>query len=264
MGGKLGKEKGKGKKGPGSKAQSKEEKSPQQNLKAPKASNKSLVCAWHFLCLCIYAAIHWYDYKLVSECPNLERFFPGAYAFGGRWKYLTAITMIDIIYDACPYKNLMLVYYCLAFFNDLFTNFTSFVSWFFTTTIWPLAWVVTIFFWVLYAMDRQLIYPKVMDEYFPVAINMCWHVVLFPVVLLEVAIVQHRYPSHLVSAITLFLIGGSYTIWTIVVYNNTGRWTYGFMRGFNYLGFCAFSLISSFVSILFYYIGRFLSGLRWG
>lgn len=89
-----GKERGKGKKGSGSKAQSKEEKSTQQNLKAPMASNKSFVTAWHFLCLCTYVAIHWYDYKLISECPNLERFFPGATAFGGRWQYLTIITMV--------------------------------------------------------------------------------------------------------------------------------------------------------------------------
>ena len=85
---------GKGKKGSGNKPQIKEDKSTQQVSKAPKASNKSLVCAWHLLCLCTYVAIHWYDYKLVSECSNLERYFPGAHAFGGRWKYLTAITMV--------------------------------------------------------------------------------------------------------------------------------------------------------------------------
>lgn len=61
----------------------------------PSGSQKVLVCSWHFLCVCIYAAIHWYEYKLLSECPNVERYFPGSDSFGGRWKYLTAITMVS-------------------------------------------------------------------------------------------------------------------------------------------------------------------------
>ena len=65
----------------------------------------------------------------------------------------------------------------------------------------------------MYAIDREDVYPAVLDEYIPVLLNICWHVVLFPVVLLEVLIVKHRYQSHSVALATMFFIGAGYTAW---------------------------------------------------
>lgn len=79
------------------KAGSQKKKKKQQIRTEPQKVQGSLnllACSWHFLCLCIYVAIYWYDDKIYRECPKPDVYFKDSDTFGGRWKYLTAITLV--------------------------------------------------------------------------------------------------------------------------------------------------------------------------
>lgn len=48
----------------------------------------------HFIFFLCYAAIIIYDKHVMRNCPNLNKYFPGLYTYGGRGKFLTYITMV--------------------------------------------------------------------------------------------------------------------------------------------------------------------------
>jgi uncharacterized membrane protein YhdT len=70
-------------------------------------------------------------------------------------------------------------------------------------------------FWSVYAVDRELVFPQVIDAYFPVWLNHSCHTAPLLFILIENLFVPKLYPSRLVGAVSTF--GGicTYLLWFV-------------------------------------------------
>lgn len=182
--------------------------------------------------------------------------------FGGKFKYLT-------------YLNAMLqtVYFTVALMNDVFGSNESTSSnkplirrckdILFSALAFPLSLFVGITFWGIYAVDRELILPKIMDEFFPTWLNHVMHsnIVIFTVI--ELATSFRMYPRRKVglSILTTFML--FYVIWIHVIYYKTGSWVYPILSVLNWPIRIFFYLFSLSLVFGLYTLGESLNKSIW-
>merc|ERR1712071_109656 len=108
----------------------------------------------------------------VLEMP--EHYVKSTNPFAGRWKYLTFWNMV-----------LQLVYFSHCLLNDFYGT-SSLVKreraylqklrdYLFGALAFPLALFVSITFWGLWAVDREIIFPSALDAFFPSWLNHILH-----------------------------------------------------------------------------------------
>jgi hypothetical protein len=92
----------------------------------------------------------------------------------------------------------------------------------FTVFTFPVCMNVAGTFWVLYAIDRELVLPKAMDYYFFEWYNHLTHTNIVFFILIEMIFSYHKYPCNksMIAGLGSFLVG--YTIWLHVVNYVTG------------------------------------------
>ncbi|XP_034834440.1 androgen-induced gene 1 protein-like [Maniola hyperantus] len=171
----------------------------------------------------------YYDYTYV-KIPSTSTTFT---EFGGKFKYLT-------------YLNAMLqtVYFTVALINDLFGTNESSPSnkplvrrtkdVLFSALAFPLALFVGVSFWGIYAVDRELILPKMMDAYFPTWLNHVMHSNIVVFTIIEMATSFRMYPKRKfgLSILTTFML--FYVVWIHVIYFKSGSWVYPILSVLNW------------------------------
>merc|ERR1719442_389427 len=135
---------------------------------------------------------------------------PNRDKMGGVLKYLTFLNMV-----------LQCGFFLIAFI----ANFTGKKSGFakardviFASAAFPIGMFVGIVFWTLFFINRELIFPKILDDYFPAILNHCMHTTVIPFQLFQMMLIRHNFPSRSTGfaiTATLFL---SYLAWVGIVY----------------------------------------------
>ncbi|KAL0274628.1 UNVERIFIED_CONTAM: hypothetical protein PYX00_002717 [Menopon gallinae] len=203
-----------------------------------------LVAALQFL-FAVY-----YDFSYVTIPPSVSNI---GVSFGGKLKFLTN-------WDAI----IQCIYFSISFANDIVgTNefyakqkplIRTIKDNLFCCIAFPLATFVSLTFWGLYAIDRELVFPAAMDEYFPTWLNHVVHtnVLIFSVV--EFVTTFREYPprKHGLPALTLFML--VYLIWVFIIYLRSGSWVYPVMQVLNWP-----ARIMFFLSMLFFILGIYIS-----
>jgi len=98
---------------------------------------------------------------------------PGPKTFGGQWKFLT-------------FWNLWIqfIYFTISFLSNLLgskaSKLQSVRDYMFATLAFPIGQFVGIVFWVLFHLDRELVFPKLLDQFFPNYINHMMHSTVIP------------------------------------------------------------------------------------
>lgn len=70
---------------------------------------------------------------------------------------------------------------------------------------------VCITFWLMFTIDREMVYPKIIDTYIPFWQNHGMHTTILPLVLLELFTTRHKFPSISTSLTILVAFGSLYT-----------------------------------------------------
>ena len=60
----------------------------------------------------------------------------------------------------------------------------------------PIGMFVGIIFWTLYHIDRKLIFPVELDEFFPAILNHCMHTTVIPYQLGQMLLVKQVFPAR--------------------------------------------------------------------
>ncbi|XP_046969681.1 androgen-induced gene 1 protein-like [Vanessa cardui] len=200
----------------------------------------------------------YYDYTYVRIPSTATTVTP----FGGKFKYLT-------------YLNAMLqtLYFTVALLNDIVGSNEStpsnkplirrFKDLLFSALAFPLSMFVGITFWGIYAVDRELILPKMMDEFFPTWLNHVMHsnIVIFTII--ELATSFRMYPRRKVglSVLTTFML--CYVVWIHVIYFKTGSWVYPILYVLNWPVRIFFYLFSLGLVFGLYTLGETLNRSIW-
>ena len=193
---------------------------------------------------------------------RLNLLYPDWEEFGGSWKFLTHWNI-----------TLQLVYFCLAFLNDVFgteykakqdaSYFQKLRDFLFATLAFPIGTFVSIIFWVLFNLDRDLVYPEALDEVYPPITNHMIHTTPLPSQILELALVYHSYPSRKLGFLTIIIFTQSYIAWIFYVAYAGGPWVYGVLEVLSQSQRLVFVMFMSIFSVLLYLTGEWCNKMVW-
>ncbi|KAJ3646174.1 hypothetical protein Zmor_023772 [Zophobas morio] len=143
--------------------------------------------------------------------------------FKGRLKFLTIWNMI-----------LQAVFFTICVINDVIgTNEdapkkTPFIrrikDLILTCLAFPLSMFVGLTFWCIYFVDRELIFPRALDKFFPVWLNHAMHTNIMIFILIELYTSYRKYPSRKfgMSVLSVFML--IYLIWIHIIHAYSGAW----------------------------------------
>uniref|UniRef100_A0A4X1VP68 Androgen induced 1 n=2 Tax=Sus scrofa TaxID=9823 RepID=A0A4X1VP68_PIG len=209
---------------------------------------------------------------LLSYCSILCNYkaieMPSHQTYGGSWKFLT---FIDLVIQA--------VFFGICVLTDLSSLLTrgsgnqeqerqlkkliSLRDWMLAVLAFPVGVFVVAVFWIIYAYDREMIYPKLLDNFIPGWLNHGMHTTVLPFILIEMRTSHHEYPSRRsgLTAICTFSVG--YILWVCWVHHVTGMWVYPFLEhigpGARILFFGSTTILMNFL----YLLGEVLNSYIW-
>ncbi len=140
-------------------------------------------------------------------------------AWGGPFKYLTFWNL----WLQLAYHGLALL--ALAFATN--RRLKSARDFTFATLSFPIGVFVCVVFWALFAIDRELIFPKRFDAFIPAFENHVLHTTVLALQPLAMAITRHEYPKTLkrgVGATAAFCF--AYLAWICAIAHFGGFWVY--------------------------------------
>jgi len=191
------------------------------------------------------------DYQM-NRIEMPERLSAGRKQFGGVWKYLTFLNML-----------LQLIFFIIAFLANFVKSLRGARDIIFASAAFPIGMFVGIIFWSLWAIDRELIFPKILDQYFPSILNHCMHTTVIPLQLGQLFLVKHNFPSRSKGfAITGFLCLG-YMIWVNYIYYMTGFWVYPVLKVLTFEQRIGFFIVCGVLGGCLYLIGDILNKAIW-
>ncbi|XP_064488407.1 androgen-dependent TFPI-regulating protein-like [Ornithodoros turicata] len=111
---------------------------------------------------------------------------------------------------------------------------------------------VPTFFWSMYHVDRELIFPRCLELYYPTWLNHLIHTAILPFALLEAMLCRHRQPSRKGAFITLFAYVSCYVTWLNYLGIVHSVWVYPVFEVLSTTGTIAFITSGSVVIFIFY------------
>ncbi|KAK6479484.1 androgen-induced gene 1 protein-like [Huso huso] len=215
----------------------------------------------HFVIFSWYVFTVWHNVSITASGRH-----PGTQSYGGRWKYLTFLDLF-----------LQTAFFGLCFLTDVTRHFfpklgrgapASFLTDLRDTILavlaLPVGSFVVLSFWLLYAYDRELVYPRFLDDIIPQWLNHAMHTVILPLLLVELYIIPHRFPSRKKGILGLTLFSGLYVAWVFWIHHVSGVWVYPILGFLSPLGRGIFLAAASLTMVPLYFLGEKLNTLLWG
>uniref|UniRef100_A0A0F7ZB86 Androgen-induced gene 1 protein n=1 Tax=Crotalus adamanteus TaxID=8729 RepID=A0A0F7ZB86_CROAD len=193
---------------------------------------------------------------------------PAHQTYGGSWKFLTFINLVvqAIFFGICVLTDLSSL---LTKGNDnqeqerQLRKLISLRDWMMAVLAFPIGVFVVLMFWSIYIYDRELVYPKLLDNFIPTWLNHGMHTTVLPFILIEMRTTHHEYPSRIHGLIAMCTFSVCYILWICWIYYVTGVWVYPLLE---YLGTIAkivfFATVTVVISI-FYLLGEILNNCIW-
>ncbi|XP_004432176.1 PREDICTED: androgen-dependent TFPI-regulating protein [Ceratotherium simum simum] len=218
---------------------------------------RTSMCIYHFLVWSWYIFLHYYTSQQGGDQQKLNIFLKD-----GQWKFLTLLNLL-----------LQAIFYGVAFLEDMLKRIkgkkdikfiTAFRDLLFTTLAFPISTFVFLSFWILFLYDRELVYPKALDDIFPVWLNHAMHTSILPFSLAEVILRPHYYLSKKKGLTVLAAASLAYVGRVLWIYSETGMWVYPVFAKLSSVGLAAFFSLSYILSAGIYLLGEKLNHWKWG
>ena len=179
-------------------------------------------------------------------------------AYGGLLKFLTNINQcVQLFYFSVQFATDVLP---KSHFKRIATKYTDII---FTTIAFPLSWFIVLAFWGNYYYDKEgLIYPPL--DNIPVWYNHFWHTTVGVFVLFEMMLVFHRFPRTSFAAALCFTYFAAYIAWITWIHQQTNFWVYPIVATQSAPSRLLLFSCSIFFNFGVFYLGKFVSHLRWG
>ncbi|XP_072937689.1 androgen-dependent TFPI-regulating protein-like isoform X2 [Epargyreus clarus] len=117
----------------------------------------------------------------------------------------------------------------------------------------PFTLFVTTMFWVVYAIDRELVFPKIYDEVVPWWFNHCVHTNITIMIVIETLLQARRQPTdEKIEQILYWLIAFAYAVVYYSIYYFTRRWLYQVFGVMTWWQVCLYQLLIWGSSYAFY------------
>ncbi|XP_053566615.1 androgen-induced gene 1 protein [Bombina bombina] len=217
-------------------------------------------------CQILRAAILLSYLSLLCHYKALE--IPAHHTYGGSWKFLT---FINLVFQA--------VFFGICVLSDISSLLTkgsdnleqerqlkkliSLRDWMMAVLAFPVGSFVVTMFWGLYLYDRELVYPKLLDNFIPPWLNHGMHTTVLPFVLIEMRTTHHEYPSRAIGMATVCIFSLGYILWVCWVHHVTGVWVYPVLEYISPGSKIIFFLVVTIIINMFYILGEKLNSYIW-
>ncbi|KAK6959515.1 androgen-induced 1 protein [Biomphalaria glabrata] len=182
----------------------------------------SLAVLFHLLAFIVDFYALYYDLNYIKI---------GTDGLGGKYKFLTIwnITFQCFYFGLCVVTDLsssepgptnVLTRGKLTRWRD---NFHAVVA-------FPVGMFVVVTFWVLYLVDRELVYPESLDKIIPPVINHILHTTVLPFILLDKYFIYHNHPSQWRGLSGTIAVAGCYLIWILFIAYYENFWVYPILQ----------------------------------
>ncbi|XP_001951281.1 androgen-dependent TFPI-regulating protein-like isoform X1 [Acyrthosiphon pisum] len=144
------------------------------------------------------------------------------------------------------------------------SKFQTILSLSFSSILLPTGIFVCVTFWAMYAYDREVIYPKIVDNYIPYWQNHGMHTIILPLLLAELFTTRHKFPS-VTASMSIFLgFGICYGLVFLGTYVEKGRWVYPLFGLFSFPISLGIMAVLFFKLMSFLFVGIFIQNMYWG
>ncbi|XP_046896939.1 androgen dependent TFPI regulating protein 1 [Hypomesus transpacificus] len=224
--------------------------------------------SWRMYLLIHSVILSWYVFTLSANCSlKITGRHPGAKSYGGRWKYLTFLNLVmqTIFFGLCVLIDLFhLILPARSLNGGLAVLLVKLRDIIYTVLAFPIGTFVFVSFWSLYTYDRDLVYPKYLDDIIPVWLNHAMHTVIVPLVMVQMYIQHHKYPSRFKGILGLALFAALYLAWVLWVHHVAGIWVYPIMAQLSPVGLFLFLGVACLSMAPLYLLGEYLNRKIWG
>ncbi|XP_059059452.1 androgen-induced gene 1 protein-like [Achroia grisella] len=150
---------------------------------------------------------------------------------------------------------LQTLYFCVSLLNDFIgtnestpkrTPLIRTIKDVLFSVAFPIALYVSVAFWGIYAIDKPLVFPEILEKIFPAWLNHTMHTFITMFLVIELLVTKRNYPSRMTGSTITTLFVVAYAVWMHVLHARTGAWPYPIFDVLNLpmrLIFCAFSTI---------------------
>lgn len=178
------------------------------------------------------------------------------------FRYLTNWThTLQLCYFAiCVLSHLIRIVGATKLRNKI-NNLADFIN---LSVATPAAFVVTSVFWSLYSIDRELVFPKVLDIVIPPWINHSIHSLNAICAIVDLWCVHHTLPSLSSSLKGLAAYLLLYSVCLFGTYVETGIWLYPVLKELTWPMRCAFILATALLAVIMLIVTRGIHSLAWG
>ncbi|XP_060089210.1 androgen-induced gene 1 protein-like [Heteronotia binoei] len=219
------------------------------------------VTVLHFLC-CLWAIFALAHNVGLPQSARRER----EYTYGGSWKHLTFLNQVlqTILFSLCVIIDsvgLCLIPSHERKVSSLLVPVRDFI---FASLVFPVGLFVAVAFWGLYAYDRELVYPRELDDVNPTWLNHSMHTTILPLLFIELVISPHKYVRKRMGVLGLTIFTVSYLCWIIWVHYASGIWAYPVLEVLDISGKIVFFSIAYCIVLMFYFLGWLLTKKLWG
>ncbi|KAB0793341.1 hypothetical protein PPYR_12961 [Photinus pyralis] len=127
----------------------------------------------------------------------------------------------------------------------------------------PMALFVSLMFWGIYAIDRELIFPRALESQHSSWLNHAVHTSPMVFVIVQMYASYHAYPSRKTGVTMTAVFLGTYIGWLHVVRARTGVWVYPFLEMLGFPQRLLFFTFSMGLGILLNLLGEQLNNGIW-
>lgn len=202
-------------------------------------------------------------YAMFARLTYVDKLLPYSGQTGGPWQFLTFWNV-----------NFQVFYFGLCAFIDVILSFNQrskfggklcrFRDWFLAAVAFPFGTLVAVMFWSLYAIDRELVFPKWMDEVFPMWLNHVMHTAVVPFLLVDMYLIQHNYPSRKSGVTGTIFVGLAYLLWILYLGFVLDIWVYKVLKVLSGVHFVLFFVVAAVLLLCIYVFGEKVNSSMWG
>jgi len=203
---------------------------------------------FHIIAFGVYSFCIYYSINFV-QIPNKNP----RYAIAGKAKYLTQWNLVlqGFYFGYCVFLDVIPIKILRRFRDVLFSSISL-----------PLCLFVFIIFWGLYSIDRELIFPRAIEPFYPNWLNHGSHTIIVPFAVLEALLYEHKQPSTFVGMTALLTWFVVYLVWVMYLGVVHAVWVYPVMEVLTAPLLALFFFSCFLIVALLYNVARFINTLR--
>ncbi|XP_013177351.1 PREDICTED: androgen-dependent TFPI-regulating protein-like isoform X3 [Papilio xuthus] len=215
-----------------------------------------LKTVFHYFSFVLLCYVSWYGIETVHRIEQMEvvgeelmLVVENVPYYMTHWNmaFQTLFLLLSLVHDVLEWLDKQdcrlaarLRYWRDVVFSGLVVPFTLFVS---------------SMFWCVYAVDRELVFPRAYDDVVPWWFNHCVHTNISVVVLIETLLQARRRPRDFkTEIIAVTVVDVAYAIVYYAIYFFTHRWLYKVFGVMTWWQVCLYQLVIWGSSYLFYFL----------